>query len=180
MREIAHAAGVTPAALYSYFPSKEEMLVAILRRENAYAALVPALAGASGDTVADLVHDAAERVLAVLEAHPTFIELVFLDVLEFQGQHVAVLAQEALSEGIPFFGRLVALGTASGTMRPIPPPILARAFLGMMMSYYIGERVVPAAMRQLIGIAESGPDVVRQFVDIFLYGILRSPSMQGG
>jgi hypothetical protein len=56
---------------------------------------------------------------------------------------------------------------ASGPLRPIPLPILLRAFIGLFFSYFITEMLIGSQLPP-----EFKENAFDRFVDIYLNGIL--------
>jgi AcrR family transcriptional regulator len=64
MRQLARFAGITPAAIYNHFPSKEDIFIALLKARLPHRALALAVQGAEGDTTEALLSDAVRRMHA--------------------------------------------------------------------------------------------------------------------
>jgi AcrR family transcriptional regulator len=67
MRQLARFAGVTPAAIYNHYPSKEEIFVALLRLRLPHRALALAVAQAQGEDAAALLGDGIRRMREAME-----------------------------------------------------------------------------------------------------------------
>ncbi len=88
MRNIADAAGLALGGIYNHFQSKEDIFQAMLLERHPFFEIIPELQAAQGETVEALVHDAARRMIARLEAQPLFLNLIFIEVVEFKRKHV--------------------------------------------------------------------------------------------
>jgi len=55
----------------------------------------------------------------------------------------------------------------AGELRPLPMPILIRAFVGLFFSYYMTDKMIPPQFQTVFG-----PDSLSDFVDVYLHGIL--------
>lgn len=171
VRQIAGAAGITLGAIYNHFSGKEEIFQAVFLERHPYHEVLPALLMAEGPTPEAWVRDAAEKLLAALEHRPDFLNLMFIELVEFDSAHVPELFESILPTVVKVSSRFV---ETTSELRPIPPPVLARSFLGLFFSYYLTERFMPADA--LESFREASID---HFVDIYLYGILaRSDSGQ--
>jgi AcrR family transcriptional regulator len=164
MRQVAREAGIALGGIYNHFSSKDDLFEAVLLSHHPYSQVLPAMKAAKGDNIADFVRDAAHRMVAGLEGRPDFLNLMFIELVEFRGRHVPLIFETIYPEVLVFARRFQ---EQSGHLRPIPFPILLRAFLGLFFSYvltelFMGQRM-PEAMRQ---------GALDQFVDIFLHGIL--------
>jgi hypothetical protein len=100
-----------------------------------------------------------------LGRHPAFLNLMLIEIVEFEGRHVPMLIGKFLPLVTSLSGRLEPerIGTSE-----IPPLVLARAFLGMFFSYYITDRLLGSSMP-----AAMGRQAIDHFVDIFLHGVLK-------
>jgi AcrR family transcriptional regulator len=164
IRQIAGAAGITLGAIYNHFSSKEEIFRAVFLEQHPYHDVLRALMRAKGSTPAEWVRDAAGKLLSALESRPDFLNLMFIELVEFNSVHAQELFETMLPKVVAISSRFV---EAASELRPIPPPMLARAFLGLFFSYYITERFMPASAP--VSFRESSID---HFVDIYLHGIL--------
>jgi TetR/AcrR family transcriptional regulator len=173
-REVASGVGITEAALYRYFPSKESLYAAIIASKIGTPSLV--------DRVAE---DASRRddeavfrglALGVLERgarDPEFVRLLFFTALESH-----VLAMPLFTAHIgplrQFVTDYVRTRIEEGAFRAIDPVLGARAFLGMIRDY-LNVRIVHG---QTEVYPQPVEEVVATFVDLFLTGI-RAPEVSG-
>src|SRR5512145_2326965 len=63
MREIADEAGLALGGIYNHFGNKEDIFVGVLMERHPFLVVLPALQGAQGGTVENLLRDAAQRML---------------------------------------------------------------------------------------------------------------------
>ncbi len=167
MRQIAEHADITMGGIYNHFAGKEAIWKAVLVAKHPYRQMLPLLREASGDTVAAAVEDAANRLVAELGRRTDLLNLMFIELVEFHGKHIpelfALVQPELLRLRDSFVQR-------RGNVRPISLPILARAFTGLFLSYYVTNLLLPEDVQD-----QMGPDVLHRFVEIYLYGILDEP-----
>jgi AcrR family transcriptional regulator len=165
MRQIAGKSGLALGGIYNHFSSKEEVFRAIVAERHPFFQIVPVLRSAPGATVEEYVHNAAHRLVDELKRHPEFLNLMLVEIVEFKARHVPGLFEKLYPLLVPIGEHVVSL---DGNVRPIPPFVFARAFLGMFFSYYITEmlmgRAVPRELRDV--------HAIDYFVEIFLHGIL--------
>jgi AcrR family transcriptional regulator len=164
MRQIAEQAGLALGGIYNHFASKEDILAAVMVERNPYRDIVPALEAAQGETTEELVRDAAARMLAALENRPDDLQLMFIEIVEFKGQHFPQLFESLFPQMIGFAQKLVQV---NGDLRPIPPPTLIRAFVGFFFAYFMTEWLMGDQL------SESQQGAFEDFVDIYLHGILK-------
>jgi AcrR family transcriptional regulator len=167
MRQIANAAGIVPGALYNHFAGKQDLYLALLHDANIYAALADALHSASGDSAEALLRDAAHRMLDALQARRDTVPIFLVDALEFEGRNLEPLARAAMPEVLPFINRVA----ASGALRQVRADVLLRAFVGLLMSYFMTSLFMRPVLSQIPGL-DLQADVLDDLLDIFAHGVL--------
>jgi AcrR family transcriptional regulator len=168
MRQIAGRARLAPAAIYYHFRNKEAIFLTLLGERMPQRALLPALAAAEGDSVEAIVRDALARMAPAVADQYDNMRLLLIELLEFQGRHARHLADEFLPPVLTFVNRLQ---LAPGGLRPLDPTIVARAFLGLLMSYAITVTFFPK-----IRAFAPRPNDLRDLGSIFLSGVLVAPA----
>jgi AcrR family transcriptional regulator len=166
MRQIAAKAGVALGGLYNHFASKEEVFQAVFFTYHPYHEVLPLIAESQGTNLDEVIRDAARRMVAVMEGRPDFLNLMFIEVVEFNSAHAQQLMVELLPHGLAILQRLEKLG--EGQIRPIPPLIVVRSFLGLFFSYYITDLVFAQASP-----AEFRKNAMDYFLEIYLHGLLK-------
>ena len=166
-REIASRVGITEAALYRHFESKEALYSAIIARKIDAPDLTAQLeaAAAAGDdraVLGGLARTLIERALA----DPAFIRILYFTALEGHS-----LAQPFFVSRVvrvrEFLTGYITRRIEAGAFRRLDPVIAARAFLGMV-SDYMNVHVV---FQQQAAYPQPTEDVVETFVSLFLAGI---------
>jgi AcrR family transcriptional regulator len=166
-RLLAERVGITEAALYRYFPSKESLYHAIVERKiraPELASLVAHAAERRDDRA--VFAGLAREIFRRLEEDPAFLRILLFTALE----------GHALSE--PFFAsrvrrlrefvtRYVELRVDEGAFRPVEPALAARAFLGMIFDH-MNVRVV---FQQKETYPQKLDEVADTFTSIFLAGV---------
>ncbi|MBU0494668.1 MAG: TetR/AcrR family transcriptional regulator [Chloroflexi bacterium] len=171
MRQIAQAAGIQPASIYNHFTNKEAIFAEVAKEYGIYQAYAEALSQATGDTVADLIADQARRFAAGLAQRADDLRILFVDVVELDGQTSRAAFEQAMPFMVEFMQRLYALAPdGQALVDDIPPPTLMRALLGMFVSYFMTQLVLAPDDPAL-----SDERWVEHFTRIFLYGALRRP-----
>jgi AcrR family transcriptional regulator len=164
MRLIAQEAEIALGGIYNHFPSKEALFEQIFLETHPYHEVLPILSEAQGDTPEALVRNAAQRMMQALQARPNFLKLMFVELVEFKGSHILDL-QSAI---FPQSAELIEQFTEnSSSIRPIPAMILLRSFVGLFISYYLGELMLDPS-----GESKFDQQTFDQFIDIYLHGIL--------
>jgi AcrR family transcriptional regulator len=169
MRQIAERAGLALGGIYNHFPSKGDVFRTIILERHPFFQILPLLNSVEGNTIEEFVRKAARLLIDELGHHPDFLNLMLTEIVEFKGEHVPLVFGKIFPLVLPLGQRIAAL---PGPMRPIPAPVLMRAFLGMFFSYYITGILLGPAMP-----SEMQADALDHFVEIFLHGILADPSV---
>lgn len=164
MRQIAAEAGIAVGGIYNHFKSKDDIFVAVLVEHHPYTDVLPAFEAAQGETIEAFVHDAARRLVGDTGERRAFLNLMFIELVEFNGHHVPQLFQVIFPQALQFARRFF---EGRPELRPIPLPIILRAFVGLFFSYLITELLIGAQFSP-----ELQGEVLDGFVDIFLHGIL--------
>jgi AcrR family transcriptional regulator len=164
MRQIAQQAGIALGAAYNHFTSKEDIFLEVLVAHHPIYDMLPALEAAQGETVEEFIRDAAHRLVSNFGERMDFLNLMFIELVEFKGQHLTDLFQTFFPRALTLTQRFL---QGRKEMRDIPLPILLRAFIGLFFSYVMTEILIgqnlPVAMQE---------NALDYFVDIFLYGVL--------
>lgn len=168
MRQVAGAAGVSPAVIYNYFSHKEELFRELLAARIPLRPLVAALAQASGDSAEALARDALLCLQAVMADQLDNLRLMFIELLEFQGKHAEAISAELAPTMITFVDRLSRSAGGLGRFQPI---LVGRAFLGLFISYAI----TAAFFAHAPGLSVTTEDL-QALGDLFLNGVLQARS----
>ena len=175
-RMIAERVGITEAALYRYFPSKQSLYAEIIDRKMAGPDLVDALRPrASARDDVGLFRELARVILERGQSDPEFLRLLHFTALE--GHELAEPFFAARVRRMrEFLTDYVARRIADGAFRPMDPVLGARAFLGMLQDHL--------AMRVVFGQSnvydQPLEQVVETFVQIFLAGVRQPDAARSG
>jgi len=126
--------------------------------------VIPALQAAQGETVEEFVQDAAGRMVRNMDDRLDFLKLMFIELVEFNGQHISQIFEIFLPDVMGFALRFSA---DRSELREIPAPILVRAFIGMFFSYFMTEILIGQFMPP-----EMSENALDYFIDIYLHGVL--------
>jgi AcrR family transcriptional regulator len=166
MRQIAERSGLALGGIYNHFSTKEEIFEAIVLEKHPYKQILPAILAAEGKTAEEFIHNAARALVQGLGRQPDFLKLMFIEIIEFNGQHLSLVLHEIAPKLLPVFERLAKVRK---NLRSIPPPLLLRSFLGLFFSFYITELFLAGtALKKLM--PKNSFDIM---VDIYLHGILK-------
>jgi AcrR family transcriptional regulator len=165
MRQLAQHAGITPSAIYNHFESKEQIFVTVLGLKSPYPEILAALDGASGEDAEEYIQDAFQRMRARMAEQFDHMRLMFTELLEFQGQHVGMVAEAVLPRSLRVVDHIRAIDPR---VRDLPSILIVRAFMGLFISYSI----TVSFLGQVLGFQDD-PEELRAMVDILLHGVLR-------
>ena len=170
MRQIAEGAGLALGGIYNHFSSKEEIFEAILQKRHPFFLIMPLLKETRGDTIDEFIRTAARSLVAELSKHPEFLNLMLTELVEFKGRHAPLLFEKIYPDLM-----LVArhLEIFQNDLRPIPSPLLMRAFVGMFFSYFITDILLKNLM-----LPELQANALDVFVEVFLNGIKQPVAQQ--
>lgn len=163
-RQIAQEAGLTVGAVYTHFDSKEALWKSIFIERHPFFLLLPHLSEAQGDTAEAFIGDMARRMIDSLKNQPDFLNLMFIEIVEFQKRNMPDLLIRIFPLAMPIIFRLQKL---DGNLRSIPPEILLRSFAGYFFSYYMTGKLIPDGFYRT-----PEENTMQWFLDIYLHGII--------
>lgn len=166
MRQIAEQAGLALGGIYNHFSSKEEIFEAIIIDKHPYRKILPMILQVEGETAEEFLRNAARIAMNELGSEPIFIKLMFIEIVEFEGRHGALMLKEIAPKVLPVFEKLV---KSRQGLRVTHPAVLLRSFFGMIISFYITEMVISNSVISKL-LPKNSMD---SYVDIFLHGILK-------
>ncbi len=164
MRQIAKQSGMALGSLYNHFTDKDDLFRAVFEAYNPYPTLLLVLESSQGETAADLARTAARRMVNVLSARPDLIKLVFIDVVEFQGDHLRQ-AYPSVAPRMQQFARR--LRRDPSAIQPFSDDALLRAFFGLFYTFNMNEMLLGKPTD-----SEGQAAVLQELIEIYLGGIL--------
>jgi AcrR family transcriptional regulator len=166
MRQIADEAGLALGGIYNHYKSKEDIYRRIIKDRHPFKQILPLVKSARGDTPEEFIRNAAQALVEGLGGRPEFLKLMFIEIVEFDSQHISMIVKEIAPQLLPVFEGLV---RHHKSLRPIHPALLLRSFLGMFFSFYVTGMFIHGSI-----IAKIMPkNSFDTFVDIYLHGILK-------
>lgn len=167
MRQIAERAELALGGIYNHFASKEELFEAIIVDQHPYKRMLPIILTMEGESAEKFFEQAIHVVFKELGSQPEFINLMFIEMVEFKGKHGSTMLREIAPQVLPVFERII---QARSDLRVTNPAMLMRSFFGMIISYYLTEMVISNSVLSNLLPANS----VDVYIDVFLHGILKS------
>ncbi len=169
MRQIAERAELSPGGIYNHFEGKEEIFEGIIVDHHPYKKILPAILAAKGDTAEEFFGNAFHIIIDEMGKEPEYLNLMFIELVEFKGKHGATMMREIAPKILPVFDRLV---KSIKGLRVTNPAFLMRYFIGMVISYLITEMIIANSVVSKLLPRNS----MELYVDIFLKGILKEPA----
>ena len=164
MRKIAQEAEIALGGIYNHFDSKEEIFEAVFLESHPFIEMIPVIDNIQGNTIEEMIRDAAAHMLTAIHNRPGFLNLMFIEIVEFNSVHTHVMFESAFPQGLQIVQKFA---KAKGKLRPLPPQMVVRAFVGMFFSYYLAEVILGDAAPSVF--KENAMDYQ---IDILLHGIL--------
>jgi AcrR family transcriptional regulator len=164
MRQIAEKAGIALGGIYNHYPSKEEIFHAVFLEFHPYHDFLPALAAVSGEDVEIFMRNAIYQIMTLLDKKPGFLQLMFIEAVEFNGIHIREIFQMVYPMGVNI---AQSLQENNIKMRNIPPLLLMRLMIGFIFSFYLTDVLIAPASPQ--SFRENALDT---FIDVYLHGII--------
>ncbi|MEI7987447.1 MAG: TetR/AcrR family transcriptional regulator [Chloroflexota bacterium] len=164
MRQIAEKAGIALGGIYNHYPSKEEIFHAVFLEFHPYHDFLPALAAVSGEDVEIFMRNAIYQIMTLLDKKPGFLQLMFIEAVEFNGIHIREIFQMVYPMGVNI---AQSLQENNLKMRNIPPLLLMRLMIGFIFSFYLTDVLIAPASPQ--SFRENALDT---FIDVYLHGII--------
>jgi AcrR family transcriptional regulator len=165
MRQISKQANIALGGLYNHFDSKEAVFEAVFLAFHPYHQVFPLILAAQGTNLEHLVQDAFQRILKVVEGRADFMNLMYIEMVEFKSVHAQQLFASIFPQGMQILQHLV--GSYPDQLRTIPSPMVLRTFLSLFFGYFFTETALAPGAPE--GFRE---DAMKYFVDVYLHGIL--------
>ena len=166
MRQIAERAGLALGGIYNHFASKDQIFEAIIVDQHPYKRILPLILAVEGKTPEEFFRSAFRIVIRELGKQPEFINLMFIELVEFKGRHGSTMLREIAPKILPIFEKTV---KSMKGLRVTNPAVVMRSFFGMIISYFVTEMIISDSVISKL-MPRNSTDV---YIDIFLKGILK-------
>ncbi|MBN1965928.1 MAG: TetR/AcrR family transcriptional regulator [Anaerolineae bacterium] len=146
MRQIAEAAGYGSAVsgLYNHFANKEAIFEALLISRSPYQDLLAALEQVEGETFEVFLHNWFSALWPIMLAHQNFLQLVFIELQEFEGRTLGRFLGTFLPRYFELFMRITHMPRVR---QDLPLPVLVRTVAAAMIGYLLTEIVAREAIK---------------------------------
>ncbi len=166
MRHIAAGAGIAVGGIYNHFSDKEAIFAAVLDAYHPYHVILPAVEAIEAETVEDFMREASRRLYeGVTGAKAQLLPIMFIELVEFQGRHLKQMIERLMPTLLNF---IQGFSRRRGQLRPVPPPVMFRTYMGMLAGYFLSEML----LRDAPLFRQANVDWFGGMVDIYLHGIV--------
>ena len=163
MRQIADQAGVTLGGIYNHFSGKEDIFKSLIIEYHPISEVVPKLESFQGSNVPETIHFAANTIQSTFQERGDYINLLFAELIEFQGEHIYDIFREIFPRGIDIAKKLL----DERELRSKNIPVMFMSFLALMFSSFIINRFInQRTLGKFIKLD------LNEVVDLYLYGIM--------
>ena len=169
MRQIAKRARLALGGIYNHFSSKDEIFEAIIVDQHPYKKILPLVLAVEAKTPEEFFRTAFRIVIRELGEQPEFMNLMFIELIEFKGKHGSLILREIAPRVLPIFQKTV---KSMKGLRVRNPAVLMRSFFGMIISYFVTEMIIANSVISTL-MPKNAADA---YIDIFLKGILKEPA----
>jgi AcrR family transcriptional regulator len=171
MRQIAGQANIALGGLYNHFACKEAVFEAVFLAFHPYQQVIPLVLSAQGANLEELLQDALKRVTQEVAGRADFMNLMFIEMVEFKSVHARQLFEKIFPKGMQILQHFVE--AYPDQMRDIPAQMVVRTFLGLFIGYYLTETAfapsAPVEFRQ---------NALQYFIEIYLHGLLTPQALK--
>jgi AcrR family transcriptional regulator len=172
-REIAKRAGVSTAAIYTHYPSKEALFIGLVEQHRALVAkwLRKTIAGLRDPLAQPDLTAFASAIRAKMRKDPEYFLLIFIDVVEFKNQHF-----RASFHNVPeWFRRALGPALANVSQEPgwcgqDPAFVLAAVYM-----YFVHYGLIEQHMGGRRHLGVSNEQAIKQVVELLCGGLWRMP-----
>jgi AcrR family transcriptional regulator len=170
MREIADEAGLSVGNVYHHFPSKDAIFQRLIEQyweqvTDPGLRLNQIFARAS---FPEDLEEMAPAIEEVVEAFRPYILLIYVDVIEFQGEHIRAFyaGMAARFEGV--YAERLRQRQAAGELGEVDPMVAVMVATRWFFYFYTVEKCFGAPMH--FGMSQER--AVAEFIRLFRYGVL--------
>jgi TetR/AcrR family transcriptional regulator of autoinduction and epiphytic fitness len=164
VRQIAEQAEIALGGIYNHFSSKEEIYQAVVLEYHPVNYMLPQLEQIQEETIEQFVRRVAGKVFVAMQANQSYLNLIFVELVEFRGRHLPGLLKQVFPRSLEFARHI---REKKGKLRDIPLPMMVASFVGLIFFYVFFSRF----FQRLLG-EQSTDEGLEHILDIFLYGIL--------
>jgi AcrR family transcriptional regulator len=173
-REIAKRAGVSTAAIYTHYPSKEALFTGLVEQHRALVAkwLRKTIAGLRDPLSKPDLTAFASAIRAKMRKDPEYFLLIFIDVVEFKNQHFRASFHDVPEWFRRALGPVLAnVNKQAGWCGQDPAFVLAAVYM-----YFVHYGLIEQHMGGRRHLGVSNEQAIKQVVELLCGGLWRMPS----
>jgi AcrR family transcriptional regulator len=172
-REIAKRAGVSTAAIYTHYPSKEALFTGLVEQHRALVAkwLRKTIAGLRDPLAKPDLTAFASAIRAKMRKDPEYFLLIFIDVVEFKNQHFRASFHDVPEWFRRALGPVLAnVNNQPGWCGQDPAFVLAAVYM-----YFVHYGLIEQHMGGRRHLGVSNEQAIKQVVELLCGGLWRMP-----
>jgi AcrR family transcriptional regulator len=172
-REIAKRAGVSTAAIYTHYPSKEALFTGLVEQHRALVAkwLRTTIAGLRDPLAKFDLTAFASAIRAKMRKDPEYFLLIFIDVVEFKNQHFRASFHDVPEWFRRALGPVLAnVSNQPGWCGQDPAFVLAAVYM-----YFVHYGLIEQHMGGRRHLGVSNEQAIKQVVELLCGGLWRMP-----
>ena len=170
LRQIAKDAGTSIGMIYYYFPTKDDLFLAVV--EERYVDLLEDLeeALAAGKPVETRIRDLFLRIARLSEDEVTLVRIVVREAM-LSSERRKRIAERFGRGHLPLVLRTIADGVSTGQLRgDLPAPVLGISMFALALFPQVFRRLVGDAF-PLAALVPQGEELAKMLADVLLHGI---------
>lgn len=177
VRDLARAAGVSIGNLYNYYPTKERLFQAVVRR---YEAKMEKLRGKALGPLHEVfsaaeLHRMSRTIREIVYDNPDYWRLMYIDVIEFENRHFAHTFRHLAANMERHLGDRLRAAARRPGWNGVDPALTFTAIYLQIFTYYLVEKLFGG--RQHLGVSDER--AVAQLVRLYLEGLWRKTEPGG-
>jgi AcrR family transcriptional regulator len=170
MREIADAAGLSVGNVYHHFPSKDALFQRLLEQywERVLDPDLPLNQIFMRAQFPDDLEEMAVAIEQVVDAYRPYILLIYVDVIEFQGEHIRAFYAGMAGRFQATYGQRCEQLRAEGRCGDVDPMVAVMVATRWFFYFFTVEKCFGAPMH--FGLTPE--QATAEFIRLFRYGLL--------
>ena len=140
MRDIAEKIDIAPGGLYNHFKDKDQIYKAIINKYHPWLLIPKIVKTAKGNNLDEFVNDASKKEQKALSKNKNLIKLHFIELVEFNGEHLPQLFEKAFNEMVKVLKEKEKENPNVFNQQSITN--LSRVLLGLFFSYMINDPLI--------------------------------------
>lgn len=178
MREIADAAGLSVGNVYHHFPSKDAIFQRLFDQywERMLDPRLPLNRIFARAAFPDDLEEMAAAVEESVDAFRPYILLIYVDVIEFQGEHIRAFYEGMSDRFEQAYAERFRQRQQDGELGDVDPKVAVMVATRWFFYFFMVEKCFGVPMH----FGMSPDKAVAEFIRLFRYGVLPRPGQTGG